>query len=461
MNNTHIFEKSILKQYDIRGVVGKNLSEVDAYFVGKSYGTLLKRKFNKHSCVVGFDGRHTSPLYAENVVKGLMECGINVANIGLVPTPVVYFSLHHLNKDAGIIITASHNPAEYNGFKMLTNEEPIWGENIQQLGIYAKNGDFENGSDAKYEEINIKEAYFDFIVNKLQNGKKELKIVWDAGNGAVASILKDAVKRLPGQHITICDTVDGDFPNHHPDPAVEKNMEMLKKAVVDNNCDFGVGFDGDGDRVGIVDSEGFLLYGDQLLAILAREFLKDNPGEKVMSEVKASKVLYDDIVEHGGIPVMWKPGHSAQKAKMKEDNIKLAAETSGHVFYGENYNYDDALYAAVKLMNFVSNSDTTIAEIRKSFPKTYSTSEIRVEVGDDKKFEIANEIAERMKKEGRKFVDVDGIRVETKDGWWLVRGSNTQPDITTRCEALSEAGLEECKKDLRNQLNLSGYDIEF
>ena len=177
--------------------------------------------------MVGFDGRHTSPLYAENVVKGLMECGINVVNIGLVPTPVVYFSLHHLNKDAGIIITASHNPAEYNGFKMLTNEEPIWGENIQQLGIYAKNGDFENGSNAKYEEINIKEAYFDFIVNKLQNGKKELKIVWDAGNGAVASILKDVVKRLPGQHITICDTVDGDFPNHHPDPAVEKNMEML------------------------------------------------------------------------------------------------------------------------------------------------------------------------------------------------------------------------------------------
>ena len=180
-----------------------------------------------------------------------------------------------------------------------------------------------------------------------------------------------------------------------------------------------------------------------------------------MSEVKASKVLYDDIVEHSGIPVMWKPGHSAQKAKMKEDNIKLAAETSGHVFYGENHNYDDALYAAVKLMNFVSNSDTTIADIRKSFPKTYSTSEIRVEVGDDKKFEIANEIAERMKKEGRKFVDVDGIRVETKDGWWLVRGSNTQPDITTRCEALSKAGLEECKKDLKGQLNLSGYDIDF
>lgn len=461
MEKKHIFEKNILKQYDIRGVVDKNLNEVDAYFMGRSYGTLLIRKYKKYSCVVGYDGRHTSVQYTKQAIKGLMESGISVVNIGLVPTPVVYFAIHNLNKDAGLIITASHNPSEYNGFKMLTNEEPVFGDSIQQLGIYAKDGDFENGNSTDYKEISVNNSYFDFIMKNLHCGKKHLKIVWDAGNGAVASILKDIVKRFSGEHITMCDNVDGNFPNHHPDPAVEKNMEMLKVAVVKNNCDFGVGFDGDGDRVGIVDNEGCLLYGDQLLTILSREFLKSNPGEKVMSEVKASKVLYDDIKEHGGIPVMWKPGHSAQKSKMKSDNIKLAAETSGHIFYGDNHNYDDALYAAVKVMNFVSNNNETISKIRKSFPKTYSTSEIRVEVGDDNKFKIAEQIADRMKKENRKFVDVDGIRVETKDGWWLVRGSNTQPDITTRCEALSEEGLEICKKDLKQQLNLIGYDIDF
>ncbi|MBR2141526.1 MAG: phosphomannomutase/phosphoglucomutase [Rickettsiales bacterium] len=461
MSNTHIFEKNILKQYDIRGVVGKTVNEVDAYFVGKSYGTLLIRKYNKHNCVVGYDGRHTSPEYAKNVIKGLMECGIDVVNIGLVPTPVVYFAIHHLKKDAGIIITASHNPPEYNGFKMLTNEQPVFGEDVQQLGVYAKNGDFEIKDGAKCEEKDVRNDYFDFIASRIHSGKRKLKIMWDAGNGAVASILKDIVKRFPGEHITMCDVVDGNFPNHHPDPSIEKNMEMLKSAVVKNNCDFGVGFDGDGDRIGVVDSEGFLLYGDQLLAILARDFLKDNPGEKVMSEVKASKVLYDDVKAHGGVGVMWKAGHSAQKSKMTSDNIKLAGETSGHMYFGDNHNYDDAMYAAVKLMSFVSNSDKTIAEIRKSFPKTYSTSEIRVEVGDDRKFEIIKEIVERMKKDGRTFVDVDGIRVETKDGWWLARGSNTQPDITTRCEALTAEGLEECKNDLRKQLNLSGCDIVF
>ena len=458
----HTFEKSILKQYDIRGVVDKQINNEDAYYVGLSYATLLKRKYKKNSCVVGYDGRHTSPEYSKQVIKGLRECGIDVVNVGLVPTPVVYFAIHNLNKDAGIIVTASHNPPEYNGFKMLTNEEPVFGDDIQQLGIYAANDDFEKSTtEGSYEEFNIKPNYFKFILDHLNLGDRKLKIMWDAGNGAVASILKDIVAKFPNENLTMCDVVDGNFPNHHPDPAVEKNMEMLKKAVVENHCDFGVGFDGDGDRIGVVDNKGFLLYGDQLLIILAREFLKDHPGEKVMSEVKASKVLYDDIKAHGGIPVMWKPGHSAQKSKMKSDNIKLAAETSGHMFYGENHNYDDALYAAVKLMNFMSRSNETIADIREAFPKTYATSEIRVTVGDDKKFAIANEIAERMKKAGRKYVDVDGIRVETEDGWWLVRGSNTQPDITTRCEALSPEGLEKCKADLKHQLNLSGYDIKF
>ena len=459
--NKHNFKKTILKEYDIRGIVDKELNEVDAYFVGRSYGTLLKRKYNRTNCVIGYDGRHTSPLYTENVIKGLIESGIDVTNIGLVSTPMVYFSVQFLKKDSGIIVTASHNPSDYNGFKMLTNEEPVWGEDIQRIGKYAEIGDFENGKGSN-EKININKEYYDFILNKLdKNRNKHLKIAWDAGNGAVASILKDIVSKFPDESITICDTVDGNFPNHHPDPAVEKNMTMLKEVVINNNCDFGIGFDGDGDRIGIIDNKGNFVYGDQLLAILAREFLKDHPNEKVMSEVKASKILYDDIKKHGGVPVMWKPGHSAQKAKMKSDKIKLAGETSGHIFYGENYNYDDAMYAAVKLINFISTSDVKISEIIESFPKAYSTKEIRVEVGDERKFEIIKELSDRMKKENREFINVDGIRADFGDGWWLARASNTQPDITTRCEAFSEDGLENCKNDLKKQLALSGVDLNF
>ena len=483
MDNTHIFEKSILKAYDVRGVVGKTLNGNDAYFIGKGYGTLLKR-MDKHTCVIGYDGRSTSKDYAELVSKGLNETGIDVVNIGLMPTPAVYFAIHHLKKDAGIIVTASHNPPEYNGFKMLTNEDPIWGEDIQKIGEFAREGDFEVG-EGKVEYRDIKESYIKFILNVLEDNsvcncpikkfvcsiiskfkqqkpvkRKKLRIVFDAGNGAVASVLKDIVARIPNiEYKTICDEVDGTFPNHHPDPAVEKNMEMLKNAVVRGGYHLGFGYDGDGDRIGVVDDKGVLLYGDQLLAILARDFLKENPGEKVMSEVKASKVLYDDIKNMGGIPVMWKPGHSSQKSKMKSDDIKLAGETSGHMFFGENHNYDDCLYASMKLINYLSKSDKKLSEIREEFPKTYCTSEERIEVGDERKFEIPTEIAERMREKNREFIDVDGIRVETKDGWWLVRGSNTQPDITTRCEALSKEGLEECKNDLKEQLRLS--NVEF
>lgn len=459
-DSKHPFSKSILKEYDIRGVVDKNLNEDDAYFIGRAYGTLLRRKYDRKNCVIGYDGRHSSPLFHNLAVEGLNDAGIDVVDIGLMPTPVVYFAVQFLDRDAGLIVTASHNPSEYNGFKMLTNEEPIWGEDIQEIGRLAKTGDFENGR-GTLEQIDVKEDYFSFLLNSLEISNSQSKIAWDAGNGAVAVFLKEIVAKFPGQHLTICDEVDGDFPNHHPDPAVEKNMEMLKKTVVENNCDFGVAFDGDGDRIGVVTGGGKYIYGDQLLAILARDFLKKHPGEKVMSEVKASAVLYDEIVKNGGIPVMWKPGHSAQKAKMKSDNIKLAGETSGHVFYGDNHNYDDALYAALKLMNYLYSSGLRLDDVMRDFPKTYATSEVRVEVGDERKFALVKEIAQRLKSQGVEFIEVDGIRTNFADGWWLIRASNTQPDITLRCEALSEDGLKKCKDGLKRQLKLSGVVVEF
>ena len=460
MEKKHTIKASVLKAYDIRGVVDKEINEIDAYFIGRGFGTILKRR-NLKTCVLGYDGRHTSPSYAKECSKGLADSGIDVINVGLLPTPGVYFAMKHLNTDAGMIISASHNPKEYNGFKMLTQEGPFWGDDIQEIGRLAASGNFESGNGKITENKQIRTDYINFILKQFKGGKKVLNVVWDAGNGVVGSVLKDIISKLPGKQVAIYDEVDGDFPNHHPDPSVAKNMVLLQKAVVDGKFDLGIAFDGDGDRIGVVDNTGFLLYGDQLELIFARDFLKTHKGEKIMSEVKASMVLYNDIKEHGGIPVMWKPGHSAQKAKMKEDNIKLAGETSGHIYWGENHNFDDALYSSMKLLNIMSNSDTTIAEILASLPKTYSTSEIRITVGDDKKFEIAKQLAEKLQKEGKDFVGVDGVRCNLPEGWWLIRASNTQPDLTTRCEALSEKDLEIVKKDLEKQLASFGLKIEF
>lgn len=460
MKKTHTIKASVLKAYDIRGVVDNEINEIDAYFIGRGFGTILKRR-NLKTCVLGYDGRHTSPSYSKECCKGLADSGIDVINVGLLPTPGVYFAMKHLNTDAGMIISASHNPKEYNGFKMLTQEGPFWGDDIQEIGRLTASGNFESGNGKITENKQTRTDYINFILKQFKGGKKVLNVIWDAGNGAVGAVLKDIISKLPGKQVAIYDEVDGDFPNHHPDPSVAKNMVLLQKAVVDGKFDLGIAFDGDGDRIGVVDNTGFLLYGDQLELIFARDFLKTHNGEKVMNEVKASMVLYNDIKEHGGIPVMWKPGHSAQKAKMKEDNIKLAGETSGHIYWGENHNFDDALYSSMKLLNIMSNSDTTIAEILASLPKTYSTSEIRITVGDDKKFEIAKQLAEKLQKEGKDFVGVDGVRCNLPEGWWLVRASNTQPDLTTRCEALSEKDLEIVKKDLEKQLASFGLKIEF
>ncbi|MDR3079044.1 MAG: phosphomannomutase/phosphoglucomutase [Rickettsiales bacterium] len=461
MAEKHPLDKSILKQYDIRGVVGETLSELDAYFIGRSYGTLVRRNYGGKTCVVGRDGRHSSEGFSGRLLEGLLDSGLDVTDIGLVSTPMLYFAVQFLGMDSGMVVTASHNPPEYNGFKMLLNSGPIWDKDIKQLGVYSASGDLERGKGSLGMRT-IKQEYINFVLGILdKNVKAGLRVAWDCGNGAMASIMGDVAERLPGRHFLICDRVDGNFPNHSPDPSLEKNLRMLKNEVTSNGCDFGIGFDGDGDRIGLLDDEGFFIYGDQLLALLARDFLRDNPGEKVMSEVKASRVLYDDIASHGGIPVMWMAGHSSQKTKMKADNIRLAGETSGHIFYGENHNYDDALYASLKLINFISRDNIKLSDVRKSFPKTYSTKEIRVHTGDERKFEVVKEIITRVRQSGKSFVNVDGLRVETEDGWWLARVSNTLPEITTRCEALSEEGLELCKGELRRQLNDCGLDIDF
>lgn len=457
----HIFNKTILKMYDIRGIVGDTLNNEDAYYVGKSYGTFLNGLGLK-TCIVGRDARATSESYSKEAISGLTSVGVDVVDIGLVPTPIVYFTIHYLKKDSGFIITASHNPPEYNGFKMLTKNDPIWGDDITKIGNISAEGSFlETDRYGKIENIDVKKDYYDFLLKKLKINKnhKNLKICWDAGNAAVASILDEFVKLLPFKSITICNTVDPNFPNHHPNPELPENLKMLSENVIKNSCDFGIAFDGDGDRIGVVDDEGQMIFGDQLLAIFARDFLRENPGEKVMSEVSSSLVLYDDIKKHGGIPVMWKPGHSIQKAKMKSDNIKLAGEASGHIFFGDNHNYDDAMYAAIKLINILSNYEGKLSDIRKTFPITYLIPKINIKCDDIEKYRVPEEIKNRILAQGREVIDVEGIRVNKSDGWWMCRNSSTGPNMTIRCEALTQQGLEDCKNELKEQLGLSGYNI--
>lgn len=450
----HIFEDEILKECDIRGVLDRNLFKEDAYFVGKAFGTKLK-KMNKNRCVTGYDGRKSSPALNREVVRGLIETGIEVIEIGLVPTPVVYFAVNELYPGGGIAITASHNPPEYNGFKFITDEGPFFAEDLKELAEISRTASFSAGSGIS-RKVSIIPSYIEYLSRFIAGDLKSFSIVWDPGNGAAGATLPYLLERIPGKHKIICGDVDGNFPNHHPDPSVEANVRILQETVKKEEADFGIAFDGDADRIGIVDSGGFLLQGDQLLTIYAGPYLKKNPGATIMTEVKASQMFTDAITDFGGRPLMWKVGHTNQKAKMLEQNIQLAGETSGHIYFGENNGYDDALFAALKLITILSHTDKSLTEIRRTFPVYHDTGEIRIDISKEKKEKVLSEIAERLSAEERKFISIDGIRASCKNGFWIVRGSNTLPQLTIRCEGASESDLDFCIKDLKQQLALSG-----
>lgn len=460
---THKFTPSILKMYDIRGIVGKDLNNTDAYFMGKAYGTFLKN-LGKKSCSVGMDGRVSSLELKKYFIDGLITTSIDAYDIGLVMSPCMYWSVWRLDVDAGMIITASHNPLEYNGFKMLTKENPVWGDDIQELGKISESGKFAEGKGKVFVK-NIREDYIKYVLSflKLAPKSKPLNIVLDTGNGVVADVIHDVMKNIPGNHKFLYDTVDGNFPNHLADPSLEKEMQDLKNAVVNGKFDLGISYDGDGDRLGFVDRDGYIWFGDEILDFLMRDFLKKNPGEKVLFEISSSQVLVDDIKKFGGIPVMWKPGHSTMKAKMKADNIKIAGETSCHIYYGENHNFDDSLVATMKMINILANTDETLENVRKRFPKTYLTRKIKIKTPDDViKYIIPDKIAERMKKLGREVIQIDGARVYTnKTDWWLIRSSNTEPAMTARAEAMTAEGLDVCKKELAEQLKIEGFEVDF
>jgi len=450
---THCFHPSILREYDVRGIVGDTLTEADAYALGRGYSALAREE-GARKVAVGRDGRTHSPALEAALVRGLTEGGLDVVRIGMGPSPMLYFATHHLAVDGGIQVTGSHNPADYNGFKMLLKGRSVFGEEIQALGRRCAAGEWSEGAGVA-EDADVGDAYVDRLVEGFKGG--EFRIGWDAGNGAAGPILERLVDLLPGQHFAIHTEVDGSFPNHHPDPTVEANLADLKALVAGERLDFGIAFDGDGDRIGAVDGKGRVVWGDQLLMILAEPVLRELPGATIIADVKASQTLFDRIAELGGTPLMWKTGHSLIKSKMKETGAPLAGEMSGHIFFAHRwYGFDDALYAAVRMIEAVSASGSSLTELMDAMPETTATPELRFSVDEARKFAIVEEVRERLAAEGATVNSTDGVRVSTNDGWWLLRASNTQDVLVARAEAKDEAGVERLVAQIDAQLSKSG-----
>jgi phosphomannomutase len=458
MNQTaHQFDPSVLREYDIRGVVGRTIHPADARAIGRTFGTLVRRKGGKR-VALGYDGRLSSPELAAACAEGLRAAGVDVMNIGLAATPMLYFAVYHLDTDGGIQITGSHNPPDYNGFKMMMGKKSFFGADIQTLGAMAGKGDWESGQ-GKAEYRNVLADYAARLLKDVKPGKK-LKVAWDTGNGAVGVSIRAVVDKLPGEHIVLNEKVDGTFPAHHPDPTVPANLEQLMTEVKGRGCDLGIAFDGDGDRIGAIDGKGRILWGDQLMVLWARDVLKARPGATIIADVKASQVLFDEIARAGGKPMMYKTGHSLIKSKMAEIGAPLAGEMSGHVFFADTfYGFDDALYCALRLLNIVANAKDSLAEMRDGLPQPVNTPELRFDCPDERKFAVVEEVKARLLTAGAKLSDIDGVRVSTKDGWWLLRASNTQPVLVARCEAADEAGLERLKGELKAALSASGVSL--
>ena len=455
---SHRFHATILREYDIRGIVGKTLFEADAEALGRAFAAkLLAEGGESRTVCVGRDGRVSSPGLEAALVAGLRDSGIDVTRVGIGPTPMLYFAVKELKAAGGIMVTGSHNPPEHNGFKMLFAKRAIYGDDIKDLGKIAGGGDFARGS-GSVGDIDIRERYVARLASDYR-GKRALKVAWDAGNGSAGEIMARLTQELPGQHILLNEEIDGTFPVHHPDPTVPENLVQLQDTVIKERCDLGIAFDGDGDRIGVIDDTGAILWGDQLLVLLAEEVLAERPGATIIADVKASQVLFDEIARSGGRPLMWKTGHSLIKAKMAEIGAPLAGEMSGHIFFADRYyGFDDALYAAVRILSVVSRMEGTLSAARARLPKVVNTPEIRFDCPDERKFAVVSEVAGRVVEAGADVETVDGVRVKSRDGWWLLRASNTQAVLVARCEAKTQEGLDRLKRDLRVQLSASGIE---
>jgi phosphomannomutase len=453
---SHDFHPTSLREYDIRGIVGKTLHGADAFAIGRVFGSVVAEAGGT-SVVVGYDGRVSSPHLEPELVRGLMASGMEVIRIGLGPTPMLYFAATTLEAGGAVMVTGSHNPADYNGFKMMLGRKPFFGKSIQDLGARAGRGDVAAQAEGSERRIDIMAEYVQRLLSDWDGGDRLLKVVWDNGNGAAGDALARLVGSLPGEHIVLNGEIDGTFPAHHPDPTVAKNLEQLIGEVHARGADVGIAFDGDADRIGAVDDKGTILAGDQLLVILARDVLRHHPGATIIADVKASQVLFDEVAKAGGQPLMWRTGHSLIKAKMAETGSPLAGEMSGHVFFADRwYGFDDALYAAVRLLGILARSPGPLSAVTDALPHVLNTPELRFDCDDVRKFAVIEEVAGRLRAEGARVSDIDGVRVSTADGWWLLRASNTQAVLVARAEASSPEGLERLKSALVAQLSASG-----
>ncbi len=450
----HRFDPSILREYDIRGVVGRTLGAADARAIGAAFAVRLHEAGGSR-VAVGRDGRLSSPELEAALVAGLAQSGVDVLRVGLGPTPMLYYAAATLEVDGGIMVTGSHNPSDYNGFKLVLGRKSFYGAEIQRLGAIAASGGFRRGT-GTVAERGLLDAYVDRLVADY-DGARPLAIAWDAGNGATGDVLERLTRRLPGRHHLLNTAIDGRFPAHHPDPTEAKNLAQLQAAVAEHGCDLGIAFDGDGDRIGVVDGQGRILWGDQLMTVLAADVIRARPGATIIADVKASQVLFDEIARLGGKPLMWRTGHSLIKTKMAEIGAPLAGEMSGHIFYADRYyGFDDALYAAVRLVGILGRIGDSLAQLRDRLPAVVNTPELRFPCSDTRKFAVVDEVRARLRKAGARMSDIDGVRVRTRDGWWLLRASNTQDVLVARAEARDAPALERLKAALIAELAASG-----
>ncbi len=457
---SHQFHRTILREYDIRGIVGETLFTADALAIGQAFGTMVARAGGR-MVAVGYDGRLSSPELEAALVQGLLSCGLEVRRVGCGPTPMLYYAGKVLEADGAIQVTGSHNPPNHNGFKMVLGGKPFFGADIKRLGEIAAAGDHHAAPGGQVIDQLIAEQYANRLAADY-DGARPLTVVWDAGNGATGDIMQKLVKKLPGRHVLLNEVVDGTFPAHHPDPTEPENLKQLQDTVLMEQADLGVAFDGDGDRIGVVDGLGRILWGDQILILLAEELLARQPGATIIADVKASQALFDEVARMGGKPLMWKTGHSLIKTKMAETGSPLAGEMSGHIFFADRwYGFDDALYAAVRMIALVSRwSHETLAARYDRLPHLLNTPELRFDCPEERKFAVIAEVKARLEAAGTAYDDVDGVRVTNEDGWWLLRASNTQAVLVARCEAHSVDALKRLKGMLAHQLTASGLSAD-
>ncbi len=447
-----MIKAQVFRQYDIRGVVDEDLNSQSYYDIGRGFGTYLRRKGLK-SIALGGDARLSTPGFMEAFTKGALETGCDIIDIGIVATPVLYFAIWKFATDGGAMVTASHNPAQYNGCKLNLGLGSVYAEELQKVLQIIQSGKFESGRGTLSKDSTINAAYIDYICAgiKLQ---RPVKVIVDGGNGMGGPYLPEILRRLGCEVIEMYCEPDGTFPNHHPDPTIEKYMTDLSRAVVAAEYELGIGLDGDSDRIGVVDEKGKMLFGDQILNILARDYLKHNPGQTVIADVKCSKNLYDDIRKHGGIPMMYKTGHANIKMKMKEIGVKFAGEMSGHVFLADRYlGFDDAIYVSCRFIEIVSQTIAPVSTYLSDQPKMYNTPELHIKCADDRKFDVVAKVCGEFQTEGYDVNDIDGARITFPDGWGLVRASNTTPVLVTRYEAESEARMNEIKELIETKIN--------